>query len=90
MFLIVVRQDVNTLESSVVVQELELAINLALRVFYGVLVTSKTWEACLVIFSINTFKGCVTIMPIDNNLHIQGSLHFIGTSANPPMDSKFW
>ena len=36
MFLIAVRQGVNNLESSVVVHELELAINLAFRVFYGV------------------------------------------------------
>ena len=33
MFFIAVRQDVNNLESLVVVQELELAINLALYVF---------------------------------------------------------
>ena len=36
MFLTAVRHEVNNLESSVVVQELELAINLALYGFYGV------------------------------------------------------
>ena len=36
MFLTAVRHEVNNLESSVVVQELELAINLALYDFYGV------------------------------------------------------
>ena len=35
-FLTAVRHEVNNLESSVVVQELELAINLALYGFYGV------------------------------------------------------
>ena len=41
-FLTAVRHEVNNLESSVVVQELELAINLALYGFYGVKVTSTT------------------------------------------------
>ena len=36
MFLTAVRHEVNNLESSVVVQELEFAINLAVLVFYGV------------------------------------------------------
>ena len=35
-FLTAVRHEVNNVESSVVVQELEFAINLALYVFYGV------------------------------------------------------
>ena len=55
MFLIAARQDFNNFESSFVVQELELALNLALMFFNGVLVTSKTLEACLVIFSIDNF-----------------------------------
>ena len=42
MFLTAVRHEVNNLESSVVVQELELAINFAYRDFYGVQVTSTT------------------------------------------------
>ena len=42
MFLKAVRHEVNNLESSVVVQELELAINLLYRVFNGVYVTSTT------------------------------------------------
>ena len=36
MFLTAVRHKVNNLESSVVVQEIELAINPALKGFYGV------------------------------------------------------
>ena len=38
MFLIAVRQDVNNLESSVVLQELELAINIAVK--------SLLWSSC--------------------------------------------
>ena len=40
MLLTAVRHEVNNLESSVVVQELELAVILALYGFYGVQVTS--------------------------------------------------
>ena len=40
MFLTAVRHEVNSLKSYIVVQELELAINLALFVFYGGKVTS--------------------------------------------------
>ena len=47
MFLTAVKHEVNNLESSVVVQELELAINIALYGFYGVKVTSTTQELCL-------------------------------------------
>ena len=42
MFLTAVRHEVNNLESSVGVQELELAINFAYLGFYGVKVTSIT------------------------------------------------
>ena len=42
MFLTALRHEVNNLENSVFVQELELAINLAFLGFYGVKVTSTT------------------------------------------------
>ena len=41
------RQEVHSLESSVVVQELELAINKALSVFCEVYETNKSLEVCL-------------------------------------------
>ena len=46
MSLTAVRHDVNNLESSVVVQELELAINPVLEGFYGVYVISTTKGHC--------------------------------------------
>ena len=54
MFLTAVRHEVNNLECSVVVQELELAINLALYVFMELRLPVQSRNSVLVFFSFIT------------------------------------